>query len=470
MLIRRSVQPNVLSFAFVLFAILSPIVLAVEESIVLTTYYPSPYGVYNEMRLYPHHPYATPCDKTQEGLMYYDDSPTEHALKICMCKNPPLCDTFDWMPASGYWTLLGADLYPNDPSWNVGIGTTSPNAKLHVSGDIRIPYNGKIKFGNTDAFIDGGGGEWISNTSPDGSTDFGLKFIGGSQERMRITANNGNVGIGTMNPGTNKLEVAGTAQLRGAAGGTGLYVDPSGNVGIGTTAPWATLHIVGSPTVVSDRTLLALDGGGSRDAAVYLNAVGADGVTANGIIESSAVGGHGGFTTEPEGIFLCAYQNNDINQGSRIRLIGNPITFENGNVGIGSGAWNPGWLFHVSGDAAKPGGGSWTDSSDIRLKKNIAPLAGALEKVLQLRGVTFEWNEPEHAKLLPGTQIGMIGQEVEKVFPGWVGTDANGYKDLTMRGFEALSIEAMRELKTENDALKARVDELEKRIKLIEAR
>jgi hypothetical protein len=47
----------------------------------------------------------------------------------------------------------------------------------------------------------------------------------------------------------------------------------------------------------------------------------------------------------------------------------------------------------------------------------------------------------------------MIAQQVEEVFPEWVGTDADGYKTLTYRGFEALTVESFRELKAKNDAL-----------------
>ena len=139
-------------------------------------------------------------------------------------------------------------------------------------------------------------------------------------------------------------------------------------------------------------------------------------------------------------------------------------------VNVGIGTETPDWMLHVNGAAAKPGGGSWTDSSDIRLKKNVRTIENALERTLTLRGVEFEWNEPERAGLLPGTQIGMVAQEVETVFPQWVGTGRQGYKDLTIRGFEALAVEAMRELKAENEALKNRLSELEKRILLLEGR
>ena len=69
-------------------------------------------------------------------------------------------------------------------------------------------------------------------------------------------------------------------------------------------------------------------------------------------------------------------------------------------------------MLEVNGTAAKPGGGSWTSSSDIRLKKNVKTIEDALDRILALRGVEFEWDEPERARLLPGPQMGMIAQEV----------------------------------------------------------
>jgi len=134
-------------------------------------------------------------------------------------------------------------------------------------------------------------------------------------------------------------------------------------------------------------------------------------------------------------------------------------------VNVGINTQTPGWQLHVNGSAAKPGGGSWTDSSDIRLKKNVKPLENALENMLNLRGVEYEWIEPGRAVLLPGLQMGMIAQEVEMVFPQWVGTDSRGYKDLTFRGFEALTVEAIRGLKTENDKLKSENQELRTALK-----
>jgi DNA repair exonuclease SbcCD ATPase subunit len=62
----------------------------------------------------------------------------------------------------------------------------------------------------------------------------------------------------------------------------------------------------------------------------------------------------------------------------------------------------------------------------------------------------------------------MIAQEVEKVFPDWVDTAPNGMKRLNIHGFEALTVEALREVRSENQRQiqerDARIAELERRL------
>ncbi|MCA9293711.1 MAG: tail fiber domain-containing protein [Phycisphaerales bacterium] len=136
---------------------------------------------------------------------------------------------------------------------------------------------------------------------------------------------------------------------------------------------------------------------------------------------------------------------------------------DNGFVGIWTDS--PAFRLHVNGSAGKPGGGSWSVASDRRLKTNIAALDGALDQLLQLRGVTFEYKDPDAINELSGPRIGMIAQDVEQVFPDWIDTRDDGYKSLTYRGFEALTVEAMRELREEKDAeirmLRERIERLE---------
>lgn len=124
-----------------------------------------------------------------------------------------------------------------------------------------------------------------------------------------------------------------------------------------------------------------------------------------------------------------------------------------GRVAIGHGS--AAFTLDVNGTAGKPGGGSWSVSSDLRLKRNVQDLDGSLAKLLALRGVTFEYNDPAAIGELPGERIGFIAQEVEQVFPDWVGQKDDGMKFLTVRGFEALSVEALRELDARQGRLEA---------------
>ncbi|MCK5833794.1 hypothetical protein KAH81_09015 [bacterium] len=48
----------------------------------------------------------------------------------------------DWTGGTNYWTLSGLNLYPNSTSYNIGVGTSSPSAKLDIVGDIEV--NGDI--------------------------------------------------------------------------------------------------------------------------------------------------------------------------------------------------------------------------------------------------------------------------------------------------------------------------------------
>ena len=125
--------------------------------------------------------------------------------------------------------------------------------------------------------------------------------------------------------------------------------------------------------------------------------------------------------------------------------------------------------FEITGVARKPGGGPWAVLSDERVKKHIQPLSGALDKLLRLRGVCFEWQTPVQQGHLTGPQMGMIAQEVEAVFPEWISTAPDGYKELTFRGFEALTVEALRELHAAIAALHSKHRELETREHTLEA-
>ncbi len=103
--------------------------------------------------------------------------------------------------------------------------------------------------------------------------------------------------------------------------------------------------------------------------------------------------------------------------------------------------------------------------SDASLKKNTSTVSSPLEKISQLKGVSFEWKNPEESDIEhhpQGKDIGVIAQDVEKVFPELVHnikvTDKNGaevtLKKVNYAGLVGVLIEAVKELKQENKKLR----------------
>jgi hypothetical protein len=112
----------------------------------------------------------------------------------------------------------------------------------------------------------------------------------------------------------------------------------------------------------------------------------------------------------------------------------------------------------VTAQAYKPGGGSWAASSDGRLKSNVQPLDHALDRLLALRGVTFEYTKHDDSMHPSGTFTGFIAQEVQPTFPNWIGHDEQGYLTVGPQGFEALTVEALRQLKATEDTRIAKLE------------
>lgn len=138
-----------------------------------------------------------------------------------------------------------------------------------------------------------------------------------------------------------------------------------------------------------------------------------------------------------------------------------------GNVGISTNT--PNYKLHVNGSAGRPGGGSWSNASDRRLKTDVRQLDGSLERLLSIQGVSYRYIDPKSINELSGTQLGVVAQDVEEVFPGWVDEGADGFKRVTFRGFEGVTIEALRELRDENRKLRDLVGDLSDRLDSLEA-
>ena len=93
-------------------------------------------------------------------------------------------------------------------------------------------------------------------------------------------------------------------------------------------------------------------------------------------------------------------------------------------------------------------------SSDERLKDNIELIAQPIDKLKQIKGVSFDWNDKsEHT----GHDIGVIAQDIEKILPELVATRDNGYKAVRYEKIVALLIEAIKDQQSQIDELKSKL-------------
>ena len=117
--------------------------------------------------------------------------------------------------------------------------------------------------------------------------------------------------------------------------------------------------------------------------------------------------------------------------------------------------------FFVNGSAG--GTGAWFNDSDRRYKKNIEPLQSALDKVLQIEGVSYEWDNQNYPNrnYEKGTHIGFIAQDLEKVVPEVVNTASGeaGYKSVAYAPLTALLVEAVKEQQTQIDSDKEELEQ-----------
>jgi hypothetical protein len=122
---------------------------------------------------------------------------------------------------------------------------------------------------------------------------------------------------------------------------------------------------------------------------------------------------------------------------------------------------------------------AYGSTSDIRLKKNIVPINGALDTLMKVNGYTFQWNEKAPEEKRDKTEYGVIAQEVEaagldllirdyiRPVNGTGGDDTppEVWKSVQYEKFVPILIEAIKELSTENRELKARLELIEAKIK-----
>ncbi len=130
-----------------------------------------------------------------------------------------------------------------------------------------------------------------------------------------------------------------------------------------------------------------------------------------------------------------AFKSTSVNTGA---VDCTSVTTNNGNITMGTGDLSCENV-NATGDVTA------FFTSDRRLKNNITPITSPLEKLMQISGVNFEWDETLQ-DLHKGTDVGVIAQEIETVLPEAVTTRVNGYKAVNYEKVIPLLVEAIKEL------------------------
>lgn len=322
-------------------------------------------------------------------------------------------------------TAVGSHaLYKSVYGFNTAVGAYALMNTTQASNNVAIGHN-----------------SLFSNTIGQGNT-----AIGSYSLRENIIGG-GNVAIGQEALQNNK------SSTNTAIGSYCLKnnVTGSGNTAIGNSA--LGNNIDANNTAVGTFALSNHQNGVNNTAIGYNS-----GVSVNGLSNATAVGA------------------NAVVAISNAVVLGN-----NANVGIGISA--PTEKLHVIGNGLFSG--TVTAScgvltcSDVRYKKRIKNLFSSLEKLSMINGVSYFFKTQEFPELnfKEGKQIGLIAQEVEKVYPEIVSTDKNGFKSVDYSKTTPILIEAIKELnakiemlKTENSELQNMISQISHRMTSIEAK
>ena len=265
---------------------------------------------------------------------------------------------------------------------------------------------------------------------------------------------------------------------------TSMVLTAAGNLGIGYTSPAYPLDVNGTARATlfsgSGASLTALNATQLTSGTLPAARIGTNSVNADHL----NVAGNGSSTqflrSDGDGSFTWAVPidtntNTTYTAGTGLDLTGTTFSLEtdlrDGITAIGRDAndyiaiWqtNIGFVLDGASRMVITNAGNLTTTgditafgsvSDIRLKENIEPITGALDKVLQIGGYTFNYKKTPDIRM-----TGVIAQEVEKVLPEviYTTTDINsGEENLAVRyeNMVGLLIEAIKELRLEVEDLK----------------
>lgn len=130
-----------------------------------------------------------------------------------------------------------------------------------------------------------------------------------------------------------------------------------------------------------------------------------------------------------------------------------PHIYYTNNVGIFTA--NPIYALDVVGEIRSTSytrAAAFFATSDKKLKTNIRPINLSLEKLNSLNAVTYDWNEKalRHGVKDNGRQIGLLAQDVEKVFPEAVNNSKESFKAVNYQALVGPMVEGVKTLKNQN--------------------
>jgi hypothetical protein len=292
-----------------------------------------------------------------------------------------------------------------------------------------------------------------------------------------------------------------TALTLQSAGTTAITVDTSQNVGIGTTSPASKLDInTGASTGTTDMiTLGGLDNASTKQTYAVIQ-MGIENNTASSeqgnillqTVESGTVrtrinlngsgyqafsnGGSERMRIDSSGNLLVG--GTSVRDGAKVSIdtSGNGLAIyvipNTSAVDFAIFRANSGTLCGAISRVGTTGAVVYTATSDYRLKENIAPISGALDKVSTLNPVTFTWKDGG------GNADGFIAHEFAEVCPNGVIGEKNGVDENGNPKYQAIDSSvaipfltaAIQELKAINDTQAETINALTARIVALEAK
>ncbi len=159
---------------------------------------------------------------------------------------------------------------------------------------------------------------------------------------------------------------------------------------------------------------------------------------------------------ENDGKFIIADWGQQVSGPSTPRL----VIANDGNVGIGNFLFSdPSQKLTVDGNVIAT---NYFVFSDKRLKQNVEAIPAAMERLNSIQGVSygFQADKFENRTLPQGQQLGLIAQEVEKVFPELIVEDNEGFKAVNYNGMIPVLVQALKEQQAEITNLKAELEAL----------